>query len=65
MGMGNRIRTVREAAGGVTVKECCANCAYCRHIDDEWVCINEESEGYGCETTFDDYCGEWEERNAD
>ena len=29
---------------------------------DTFVCDNEESEGYGLETSYDDYCGEFEEK---
>ena len=40
-----------------------ASCDYSQYIDGEWVCVNEASEGYGCETSFDDYCGEWRKRD--
>lgn len=43
--------------------ELCGNCKY--HLpmaQDTFVCDNEESEGYGLETSFDDYCEFFEER---
>lgn len=43
---------------------CCGNCTYCQFIDGEWICMNLEAEVYGCETSFDDYCGEWETREC-
>lgn len=45
-------------------KECCGNCSYCQWQDGEWICTNEKSDGYACETSFDDYCEEWEIRDA-
>ena len=30
-------------------------------MDDEWCCDNEDSEGYGLSTAYDDYCDEYEE----
>lgn len=47
------------------MEKCCSSCIYCQCIDGEWVCMNVESEGYGFETSFDDYCGEWEKRSND
>lgn len=42
--------------------ECCGTCIYHKPMADEWCCDNEESEGYGLSTTFDDYCGEYRNR---
>ncbi len=46
--------------------ECCGNCKY--HVtmaQDTFMCDNEESEGYGLETVWDDCCEEFEERGID
>lgn len=40
----------------------CGKCEFCRKIDDEWVCDNDESENYGMEVEFDDYCVDFDER---
>lgn len=45
------------------MEECCGNCKYhLRMAPDTFACDNEESEGYGLETSYDDYCGEFEEK---
>ena len=41
-------------------KECCGTCAYHKPFAGEFGCDNEESEAYGLETQFDDYCEEYE-----
>ena len=43
-------------------EKCCGNCAY--HIPmplDEFMCDNENSEGHGLSTAYDDCCEEFEE----
>ena len=45
------------------MNNCCGNCIHCKFIDGEWTCTNEESDGYGLETAYDDKCVEWEERD--
>lgn len=43
--------------------ECCGNCKYHRPMaKDTFMCDNEDSEGYGLETHYDDFCEEFEER---
>lgn len=44
--------------------ECCANCKYNKYVKftDDFICDNEDSEGYGLSTSYDDYCGEFEEK---
>lgn len=44
------------------MNRCCGNCEHHKPIENEFVCDNENSEGYGLETSFDDYCNEYEER---
>ena len=44
-------------------KERCSNCKYCRRSKGEYICNNEESDGYGCEVTTSDCCSEWEGKN--
>lgn len=47
------------------MNECCGNCKHYKPMTkDAFVCDNEESEDYGLETTYDDYCGEFEEREG-
>lgn len=46
-----------------TTNQCCGTCAY--HIPmvaDEFCCDNEDSEGYGLSTAYDDCCEEYESR---
>ncbi len=43
--------------------ECCGNCKYHRPMaQDTFMCDNEDGEGYGLETQYDDYCEEFEEK---
>lgn len=42
--------------------ECCGTCQYHVSLDEEWICDNKESDGYGCPTAFDDVCGDYEGR---
>ena len=42
--------------------ENCGNCRYHRKDGDEWICTNENSDCYGCETDYNDECEEFEER---
>lgn len=43
-------------------QKCCGTCIYHTTFADEFGCNNEDSEAYGLETQFDDYCKEYEER---
>lgn len=45
-------------------RDCCGNCLYHRKDRDsnEWTCNNEESENYGLETGYCDWCQNHEER---
>lgn len=41
--------------------ECCGTCRYHKPMaGDEFTCDNEESEGYGLSTAYDDHCEEYE-----
>lgn len=42
--------------------QCCGTCRHHKPFADEWGCDNEESEAYGLETAYDDYCEEYEEK---
>lgn len=42
--------------------QCCGTCAYHKPFAGEFGCDNKESEAYGLETQWDDYCEEYEER---
>lgn len=41
----------------------CGNCKHHRNETGEWFCMNTDSEMYGCETGYDDYCDDHEERS--
>lgn len=43
-------------------EECCGNCKWLENDD---VCTCEDSEAYGLSTSWDDYCGEFDEREQD
>lgn len=45
--------------------ECCGTCQYHVNLDEEWICDNKESDGYGCGTSFDDGkdCMDYKERD--
>lgn len=45
-------------------EKCCGTCKYHQHenIDDGWVCVNSDSEYVADWTEYNDWCGEWEER---
>ncbi len=40
----------------------CGNCKYCKLIDGEWTCINEDSDNYSLEVEKTDSCIDWEKR---
>lgn len=40
----------------------CGNCIYCRLIDGEWTCINEDGENYSLEVEATDSCIDGEKR---
>lgn len=45
--------------------QCCGKCLYHKPMaQDEFMCDNENSEGYGLSTVYDDCCGEFEEREG-
>jgi nuclear transport factor 2 (NTF2) superfamily protein len=45
--------------------ENCGNCEFHKMMDNgEWGCNNMESDNYGCETEFSDYCIDHEERKS-
>lgn len=48
-------------------KECCGTCSYHKPAWETgklagYSCTNEDSDGYGLSTAYDDRCEEWEER---
>jgi hypothetical protein len=44
-------------------EKCCGNCNYHEPQDEDvFVCVCEDSEGYGLETAYDDCCEEHEEK---
>lgn len=44
-------------------EQCCGDCRWHKRIArHEFVCDNENSEGYGLSTAYDDCCEEFEER---
>ena len=43
--------------------QCCGQCRHHKPMaQDEFMCDNENSEGYGLSTAYDDCCEEFEER---
>ena len=44
---------------------CCGNCVWAEQQGEEWVCNNEESEAFGLETLYDDYCDDYSNRYED
>lgn len=45
------------------MKECCGTCQYHTCNSGEWCCDNNDSECYGVETSYNDVCSDYEERN--
>ena len=49
---------------------CCGTCCWHQYgetetkllIDDEWICTNEYSINFGCETDYTDNCDDWEQK---
>ena len=46
----------------MTDNQCCGTCRFHKPFADEWGCDNEESEAYGLETAYDDFCEEYDEK---
>lgn len=45
------------------MEKCCGTCGWHSHVDDvDYMCVCEDSDGYGEYTMFQDYCDCWEER---
>ena len=42
--------------------ECCGTCRWHQFCESEWVCTNEEADGYGVETLYDEVCDSYESR---
>lgn len=42
------------------MNKCCGNCRYSKYKNGEWICTNEESEGFGLKIAYDDLCEECE-----
>lgn len=42
------------------MKECCGNCKFNKYGDGEFFCSNEESDVYGCETSYNESCEDFE-----
>lgn len=49
------------------MNECCGTCKYNMFDvqDGEYCCNNIDSDSYGCQTAYDDYCMDYEERGDD
>lgn len=44
------------------MRKCCGTCGWHKYDDDvDFICSNEESEGYGEYTMYEDSCDCWEE----
>lgn len=48
--------------GDMVMRELCGTCVFHVREGDEWVCTCEESDNYGLETNYEEFCFEWEER---
>ena len=46
-------------------KACCRYCKFNRYEGGEFYCDNEESDAYGCETSYDESCDEFMEEEED
>lgn len=46
------------------IEEICGKCIHHRKEYEEWVCMNPDSECYGCATEYNDDCNDFEERVA-
>lgn len=42
--------------------ENCGHCVYHRKDDEMWICSNPDSEYFGCDTEYRDFCDNYEER---
>ena len=38
------------------MKKCCGNCKFNEYGDKDFFCSNEESDVYGCETSYNESC---------
>lgn len=45
--------------------QCCGTCRHHKPFVGEFGCDNEESEGYGLATQYDDYCEEYELKESE
>ena len=45
------------------VHRMCGKCEFCRRVDGEWRCDNDESENYGMEVEYDYDCVDFMERD--
>lgn len=41
---------------------CCGTCHFNHYYKGDFVCSCEESENFGLETDYGDYCDEWEDK---
>lgn len=46
-------------------EDCCGHCRFHTKDGPDWVCENEESEYYGCETEYGDCCDAYENRRRE
>ena len=46
-------------------QQCCGTCRHHKPFAGEFGCDNEESEGYGLATQYDDYCEEYELKESE
>lgn len=50
----------------MTETQCCGQCRHHKYMElEEFMCDNENSEGYGLGTAYDDCCEEFEEREGE
>ena len=51
--------------GRAMSNECCGTCKYNRYGGEvaDFECVCKESEAYGLQTAYDDFCEEWEKKD--
>ena len=53
-----------DSEGRAKMRKCCGTCGWHKYDDDvDFICSNEESEGYGEYTMYEDSCDCWEGRD--
>ena len=44
----------------ITNENICGNCKHNKNVDGEWVCMNNNSDMFGCDVNYDDQCVNFE-----